>query len=263
MIDIIVDCSNKTVNQIKETLGSICYQLEMPEVYVHINEKIPEKILNHYKKFIRINDNMENIDGNSIMYINGGDSLASPYSLKKLYTYSQYDVVVSDCLRRDKSGIQYNMFDDTENFYGKLYKRNFLDNKKINYSNKFILNKLCMMSTPMIYFLDYKTYLVKETKQNTEEYINNIIETLKIGSKLKLYNGIYQLATEILIDMYHKYLNNKLEIDIRSLRYLVIIHNKYKNDYEIFVKLSKYQFTLKDVIPEISFYEFLKKVMSR
>ena len=260
MIDIIIDCSNKEINQIKKTLGSISYQLHMPPIQVHLSSEVSEEIINHFRNFIDIDTKPDNINGKHLMYINAGDALANPYALKMLYEHKEYDVVVSNGVKRDKEGMQCNIYDDTDSFNGKLYKTEFLKNKKINYSNKFVLNKLCMMNVPQIYFLDQKIYFIEETEENIKEYIDNIKETVRIGTKLQLYSGIYQLSTETLVDMYHKYLNGKIEIDIRELRELASVYNKYKENEEVFIKTSKYQFTIKDIMPEISFNEFIKKV---
>ena len=95
MIDIILDVLDKETDDIRKTLGSICYQLNMPEVYVHLEGNVPETIINHYKQFINIDNKIENLKGTHLMYINAGDVLANPYVLDKLYRYSHYDVVVA------------------------------------------------------------------------------------------------------------------------------------------------------------------------
>lgn len=258
MIDLIIYTQNNKIDEVKDTLGSICYQIDAPKVYVHLTEQIDEKVQKHFSQFISIDYCVKNLKQQHIMYMNAGDVFVNPHALKILYKFNKNDIVIGDYNKKNIKLVNSKSDEDKKIFYAKLFNRKKLEKFNLDFSNGIIVNQFINMLNPKTYHINKNIYLAENNNYDQKQYLRAMLEVLKLAEKYNMNEQIGLVSTRVIIEMYHERLRNKT--NIIQLKELSKIYNKYKEFYTINYKELNIKFSKYELMPIISFEEFLKEI---
>ncbi len=248
MVDIIIPAYNAH-ETIEKTLFSILYQDNLDKINVLIVDDCSTRnykdIVSFFSNFMNIKEltltenkgpavarqyGINNSQSEYIIFLDSDDILFDCNSVRTLLNKiekGKYDIVISTFVEEIKDGfIEHN--NDTIWLHGKIYRRSFLNNNKIEFNESRAnedngFNQLILLSEPNIGHINEKTYIwcnnsKSITRKNDYEYrlkglegyvynINWAIEKAIINNCDK--NKIARLSYRSLITMYCYYLEFK------------------------------------------------------
>lgn len=252
MIDIIIPTFNAS-DTIYDTLLSISMQNKKDYLNVYI---IDDASNCNYREVIKKFKDIINIKYFKLKE-NGGSGLARQYGIdnsnSEYFMFIDADDILSNCevidlllekIKLKPDLIVGNIYDEKKQqifknhdgcVHGKCYKRDFIANKKIMFSNRRIhedneFHKKVILNKPNIEFIDELIYIYKyninsltnDNINHDDEYISMIIDIVK-----------YAEENSIDYDIIHKFLNGRkeylegLDINIKCYSELLEILLKY------------------------------------
>ncbi len=316
MIDIIIPAYNAQ-KSIVQTLNSIAMQTIREKFMVYIIDDCSQEnydaIIKLFSKWLnikclRLNKNsgpgvarqfgIDNSKNKYLMFIDSDDVFYDCFSVENLYNQiiqKNYDVAVGIFV--DEQDSQYYAYSNHQGcLHGKLYKRSFLKKNDITFNdtrssedNSF--NRLCLLASPNIIFVNNYIYMYKDNKNSItksdsynyqfysiELYIYNMVWAAK-QAEMKGFDAklIASHIFESYLYVYYMYLFNikRKEIDLVYL-WCNDLHQLYKKYKDYLSEKEKYNLYCDYLyfvdnnsglphcrllrIPEISLYEFMHQV---
>lgn len=237
---------------------------------------------------------INNTKNEYIIFIDSDDIFYSYDAVEILYKKikeDNSDIVVSDFLEElPNNKLIHN--NSLIWLHGKIYKRKFLHHNSINFNNSYQnedngFNQLCILCSPQISYLNKITYVWKYnensiTRKNNKEfdfkglegYCKNMVWSIKEAEKR---NGNIKLISSRVLSnylfIYYTYLQNNNNQEktllLKWIKELGLLYEKYKNEIDtkemkIILKnyLKDYNFDEKVLLPNLTFYDFHKLVIS-
>ena len=315
MIDIIIPAYNahKTIGK---TLCSIMLQSRRDLVNVYIVNDCSstdyQEFVKKYQKYFNIeeldipqnvgpggarNYGMKHSKGEYIIFIDSDDIFYNHYSIERLYSGIQihnYDVCTSNFYEVSKNKCNYVHLNKKIWTHGKIYRRKFIEDNKLEFSNTranedLYFNFLVFLLKPKERYLDTITYVWQYnnesiTRKNNhaynylalDEYNKNI--SLVVSKALELNISDDKIAAVFffgMLEMYYMYLNassktvkkiieSSRENAINFKKYQKVLDEKVKNEVtqQIVAKFVDDNNMAKLLIPDISFKQFINEVIS-
>jgi len=294
MIDVIIPLYNSKAT-ISNTLDSILKQVNLKDIIVYlVDDQSTEKyedIINYYSNYINIRYlklkknsgpgvarqyGIDNSHNEYIVFIDSDDEFCSQDSLLVLYnSIHGYDMVFSrmiQCFENSEETVFHECC-----LHGKMYRRSFIEDKKLKFNklrshedNAF--NQLYMICSKNINYISNVTYKYNfnyssitrtaNGKDSLKKYISSMTWLYKNVEKQK-YVDIFYAGIVITEIMYYSYFNlmvNNINTKIikEKLYYLKKMYDKYGKYVSVKEKINMFNGFYNQVIPQYTFYDFLK-----
>ena len=289
-IDIIIPIYNISEKELFQCLSSLSYQSIINLLNIIIiddnssNQYDYKKIIDIFIDFLNIKyikNNMnkgynessqigiDNSYNDFIIFLNSNDTFISPYSLqiliKPLLENDNYKISESGFKEVIKNNdnikmINHSLEEENEYIYGKIYRRNFIQNNNIKFNQNSIFDgdkyfnnlfnlfikkdsEICRINYLAYYHNSNLSSINKLKNQNIFEKIKNIIYTIQTAY---INNGNYvkikQFIVYNMIILYYDYIlsNKSQEILNQSKEYYKNIYQYIKNDPDKDYFIQKY-----------------------
>lgn len=257
-IDIIIPAGNAH-ELIEKTLFSIAYQINAIEINVYIvndeSKKDYKQLIKYFSNFIKIKElkhkgkierasalqyGIDNSNSKYIIFINPGDTLASPIAvstLKQAIIKDKADIATSYIKVQLANGEIQNSDSDIVSLYGKIYERKFLKengisfwdtnlNEDVSFNTLAFFHNAKIVTVPEYTYIKLYNYEIENEKRNPDYYYNNMFSyirnltyVLNTAIKQGLDKGqIGYFAFHTLISSYYYYID--LEEELRKAELL-------------------------------------------
>lgn len=272
MIDIIIPAYNAH-STILRTLSSIALQHNKDIIKVCIVDDCSDKDYSDeiklfedkvYIKQIKTEKNsgagiarqvgIDNTDSEYIMFLDADDLLHDSYTITNflnLVKKRKLDMIYGTIIDEQNNDQIYIYCNHQGCLHGKLYRREFIKNKKIRFIDSYFhednaFNRLVLLHSPNILFLDKYVYVYKNNKSsitnvsnnnfgNLEIFIDNMIKTIDTGIKHKCdIKEIANLLYNTIFYVYKIFVFNYEDINkdfiIKWSKPLLLYYNKYSRE---------------------------------
>ena len=272
MVDVIIPAYNSH-DTIEATLFSIAYQDIVDKINVYVvNDNSSKDYVDFVKYFsnfmnikeLKLEENVgpglarqfgiDNSNSDYIIFIDSDDVLSDCFAIQNLLNEivrNNSDMVISCFVEERQNGfLPYN--NDVVRLHGKIYRRSFLENKKIRFNDSRAdedngFNQLVMLCDANVTFINKRTYIWCNnvnsiTRKDNHSYCVNGIKGYAYNILWALENAIEKkgniakissLSFSCLVALYYYYIELSDKFDFKSILDIIVKIKKIFDKYPL------------------------------